>query len=102
MAYCGPRGIALSDFLRWDVQDQADALDWAEFEARRCPQCGTHPDEWADDPLAYHAHLEQCPGCKERQRLTESPEAQQGRGIYVRSAVGPAAECPRCRPFDDD
>jgi hypothetical protein len=102
MAYCGPRGLPLSEFLRWPAGDQDAALDWADFEARRCTACGTHPDEWAADPLAYHAHLEQCRGCKEQQRISESAEARQERGVHVRIAMGPAAACPRCQPLPDD
>lgn len=99
MAYCGPRGIALSDFLRWDRKDQEAALDWAAFEARRCGQCGTHPDEWADDKLAYHAHLDECRGCRQRQRLANTDEAKRGEGRYVVMSAGPAAECQRCKPL---
>lgn len=98
MAYCGPRGIPLSTFLRWEPDDQHAALDWAAFEGARCPKCGTHPDEWADDRFAYHAHLTQCKGCREQQRVAEAPEAREGRGVYVVSAPGSAAECSRCQP----
>jgi hypothetical protein len=102
MAYCGPRGIALSQFLRWPRTDQDAALAWAAFEGRRCRTCGTHPDEWADDSAAFHAHLQQCKGCQAQQRLAETPEAKQGRGVTVVMAAGPAGACPRCRPPDDD
>lgn len=100
MAYCGPRGIALDTFLSWPKRSQDAALEWAAFEARRCKSCGTHPDEWADDPLAFHAHLQQCKGCQEQQRVAESPEAKQGRGITATCAQGPAHACPRCKPLD--
>ena len=69
MAYCGPRGIPLSEFLSWDEADQDAALAWQAYEARRCRSCGTHPDEW--DPTkggrrdAYTAEVVICPGCRE-------------------------------------
>lgn len=99
MAYCGPRGIALSEFLRWDPKDQEAALAWAAYEGRRCKSCGTHPDEWADDKLAYHAHLTECRGCKHLQRLSNTDEAKRGDGRFVVMQGGSAADCPQCRPM---
>lgn len=68
MAYCGPRGIPLSVFLSWDDQDQDAALAWQAHEARRCPSCKTHPDEWDPDTGgrrdAYTADVAVCPGCR--------------------------------------
>jgi hypothetical protein len=102
MAYCGPRGIALSEFLRWDVGDQDAAIDWAAFEERRCRSCGTHPDEWTDDKTAYHAHLTECRGCKQLQRLSKTDDAKAGDGRFAVMAGGSAADCPRCKPFRED
>lgn len=101
MAYCGPRGIALSEFLRWERADQDAALAWASFEARRCKNCGTHPDEWAEDKLAYHAHLTECVGCRQVQRLSSTEEARQSEGRYAVLSGGSAAHCPRCAPMED-
>jgi hypothetical protein len=98
MAYCGPRGIALSEFLRWDRKDQEAALSWSAFENRRCTSCGTHPDEWAEDKLAFHAHLEECRGCRDKDRLTATEDAK-GDGRYVVMAGGSAADCERCKPM---
>ena len=68
MAYCGPRGIPLSRFLDWDDGDQDAALVWQAHEARRCPSCGTHPDDWdptkGGDRSAYAAEVVICPGCR--------------------------------------
>ena len=101
MAYCGPKGIPLSEFLRWDQSDQDAALEWAAYEARRCGNCGTHPDEWDEGgAAAFHAHLTQCKGCQEQQRAAEAPEAA-GRGVYAVVLAGPPATCPRCQPLDD-
>jgi hypothetical protein len=102
MAYCGPRGIPLGAFLRWDRSDQDAALAWAALEGRRCKSCGTHPDEWADDKLAYHAHLTECRGCRQLQRLSSTEEAREGEGRYATMASGSAAECARCQPLPED
>lgn len=68
MAYCGPRGIPLSEFLSWDETDQDAAMAWQMHEARRCPSCKTHPDEWDEDAGgrrdAYAADIAVCPGCR--------------------------------------
>lgn len=103
MAYCGPRGIALSEFLRWPKADQDAALEWSSYEARRCKKCSTHPAEWEEaGDFSFHAHLAQCQGCKHQQRLSESADAQKaGRGIYAVLAHGPAPACPQCKPDDD-
>lgn len=98
MAYCGPRGIPLSQFLQWPRADQDAALSWSAFENRRCKSCGTHPDEWDDDRLAYHAHLTECRGCKQSQRLAARDDAQRGEGRYVVMAGGSAANCQQCNP----
>lgn len=93
-----PRGIALTDFLRWSQRDQDAALEWSAYEGRRCRGCGSHPDDWADNPRAYHAHVsEQCPGCLARHRL----EARLGKdglepGEHVVLPHVPAAECRAC------
>lgn len=102
MAYCGPRGIELDAFLRWSPASQRAALDWQAFEGRRCKNCGTHPDEWADDPFAYHAHLNQCKGCQRQQGLSEAAEVKTERGVFAVMAGGHPAHCPQCRPDDDD
>ncbi|NUR28508.1 MAG: hypothetical protein HOV83_22160 [Catenulispora sp.] len=107
MAYCGPRGIPLSVFLgravgpsdpQWLPDDRDAALGWAEFEGRRCKNCGTHPEEWADDKYAYHAHLTECIGCRQQQRRAEQDDAKEGHGRYAAMASGSAADCPRCKP----
>jgi hypothetical protein len=98
MDYCAPRGIELDAFLRWSRRSQDAALEWASFEARRCRNCGTHPDEWADDKFAYHAHLHQCLGCRQQQRLSETDEAKKGQGVYALMAGGSAVDCPQCKP----
>lgn len=111
MAYCGPRGIPLSVFLGrvagpgdpvWLPEDRAAALGWQAFENRRCGRCGTHPDEWSEDQFAYHAHLTECTGCRQMQRLSATDEAKQGEGRYSILAVGPAADCSCSRPLPPD
>ena len=99
MAYCGPKGIELDAFLRWSRRSQQAALDWQAFEARRCRHCGTHPDEWADDKFAYHAHLTECVGCRQLQRLSNTDRAKKGDGVYAVTAGGSAADCRQCKPL---
>lgn len=108
MAYCGPRGIAHSVFLgrvvrpgvdpEWLPADRDDALAWQAYENRRCRSCGTHPDEWAEDKTAYHAHLTECRGCRQVQRLAASDQAKEGQGRSVVMAGGSAAQCAQCHP----
>ena len=63
MAYCGPRGIPLSTFLGWAVDDQAAALAWQADDASRCPNCGTAEWEWEQDGLgAWVAETRVCAG----------------------------------------
>lgn len=100
MDYCGPRGIALDAFLRWSRRSQDAALEWSAYESRRCRGCGTHPEDWESDKRAHHAHLTQCPGCREAQRLGESDSAKSERGVRVVLAPGSGAGCS-CQPDDD-
>lgn len=90
MAYCGPRGIPLSRFLSWDQADQDAALAWQTYEARRCPGCGTHPDEGAK-----HFHIDVCPTCIQLEKTRQSDDAK-ARGAHVLPALGKTAECTRC------
>ncbi|RBY82683.1 hypothetical protein [Blastococcus sp. TF02A-26] len=98
MAYCGPRGIELDAFLRWSRRSQNAALEWAAHEALRCRGCGTHPEDWAENPHAHHAHLsDECPGCVKthsaQQHFKELPPGQ-----HVVLAPMPARDCPSCGP----
>lgn len=105
MAYCGPKGIPLSQFLKWDKADQDAALAWQHHENRRCSSCGTHPDDWNEkaggNRNAFHAEHAICPGCSELERHRELPELQDNKhlkGIQFRLAPGPNGTCPRCAP----
>lgn len=89
MSYCGPRGIPLSVFLSWREDDQQAALAWQSWNASRCPDCGTHSEEWDPDQHgsrdAYTAEAHICQGCVELQRLQDSPQVQGGmRGVHLR------------------
>lgn len=90
MAYCGPRGIALSVFLGWAPEDQAAALAWQAHESRRCSGCGSHPD---DGPL--HPHINVCPVCVQLDKARSKPEAQVT-GAHVVLAAGSIKTCDRC------
>jgi hypothetical protein len=100
MAYCGPRGIALSVFLRWEQADQDAALDWLGYESARCKGCGTHPDEW-ETPESFHAHPVQCKGCQAQQRVSDALQSHQERGMFATTVSGSARDCLRCQPDDD-
>jgi hypothetical protein len=89
MAYCGPKGIKLSEFLSWPDDDQAAALAWQAHEGRRCGSCGTHPDEW--DPEAggsrgaYTPEVYACRGCERLEQLRDSDAVPKGvKGLHLR------------------
>lgn len=100
MAYCVPARIPHSILKGrvpdpgesdWTPADLDKALLWQGYEARRCPQCGTHPDEWPADtreeqePPPYLAEPYRCHGCRDigetRETLPHGPGTD---GIYVR------------------
>ena len=95
MAYCGPRGIPLSEFLRWAESDQQAAIDWMAYENQRCKGCGTHPADWAEDEFAFHAHAKECKGCARKQQL-EASIGRDERGIFAVLNPGRADACPQC------
>lgn len=92
MAYCGPKGIALSAFLAWPQADQDAALAWQSHEALRCPSCGTHPSDYDPDAggrrHAWHPDVEVCDGCATRDRgqemLADRLEAHGARLVLTR------------------
>lgn len=87
MDYCGPRGIPHSEFLAWDVDDQAKALGWMAEEAQRC-SCGTAEWEWAEDPNAYEYAVKVCMGCNQigngQKDSEEHAKAIPGVKVYLR------------------
>lgn len=95
MAYCGPRGIPLSRFLQWPVDDQVAALGWLAEDRLRCPHCGTAEWEWEEDRDFAHAEARVCPGCNaiglERKAWEKSAEFMPGLSIrLVTKEVGDA------------
>lgn len=102
MAYCGPKGIPLSTFLSWLEEDQQAALAWQAHEARRCPQCGTHPEDYRNDgrgPNDVHFHGRTCQGCRDADRARSNlGDALERPGVSVVSAHGSARECRICNP----
>jgi hypothetical protein len=92
MAYCGPRGIPLSQFLGWEQSDQDAALAWQTHEALRCPGCGTHPD----DKTSKHFHINICPTCVQMD-TTGSSEAAKAKGAHLATAPGARSTCTRCQ-----
>ena len=96
MAYCGPKGIPLHEFVSWPEGSQQAALAWQSREAERCPSCGTHPDDWADGSEGIHWHPMVCRGCQVRQSAEAEIEGEKTRGIKIEAARGPASRCPVC------
>lgn len=89
MAYCGPKGIPLSQFLAWSPTDQEAALAWQAREASRCPGCGTPEADWDETDggsrHAWVADLHICQGCVQieaaRTQLDGDPKL---RGRHIR------------------
>jgi hypothetical protein len=87
MAYCGPKGLPLSQFLAWPESDQDAALTWQAHEARKCTECGTHPDDWAQNWwYAWEAEAYRCRGCQvvgdKRDEIQK--QDKRGNGVHVR------------------
>lgn len=101
MAYCGPRGIPLDQFLTWPESSQQAAMHWQARESRR-HDCGTHPEDW--DPAHggskdfQHWHPVVCIGCQKKQQAMEALKADNDKtkGLGLAAALGPASACPQC------
>ena len=74
MDYCGPKGIPLSSFLSWTVDDQDAALWWQAELNLRCRNCGTAEWEWEQDPYAYGVVQKVCKGCAMTQAAQRQAE----------------------------
>lgn len=103
MAYCGPHGIPLHEFLTWPDESQQAALAWQSHEGRRHGPCGTHPDDFPDGGRGTdeaHFHESICVGCQRMQAAQERMRADTDGtpGVVLRLASGPASTCPRCSP----
>lgn len=90
MAYCGPRGIPLSRFLGWPVDDQQAAMAWMAEDRLRCSQCGTAEWEWDENPDAYLATAHLCKGCNRvgTQRRNVDKQAEAFPGLQIRLTSG--------------
>lgn len=84
MAYCGPRGIPLSTFLNWPVDDQAAALSWQAEDSHRCPGCGTHDWQWEEDWEFAEPEAYVCRGCQRLADARKPFEKNPIPGMYVR------------------
>lgn len=86
MAYCGPRGIPLSEFLNWHPDDQQAALAWQSEESLKCPRCGTADWQWEEDPNFAHAEAYVCRGCNLRghEEKAQQKTAEHMPGLHVR------------------
>jgi hypothetical protein len=103
MAYCGPKGIPLHEFLTWPAESQQAALAWQAHEGRRHAACGTHPEDFPDGgrgPAQVHWHERVCIGCQrlEASRAQMRSDADGTAGVRLIAASGPASTCPSCSP----
>ena len=98
MAYCGPKGIPLSTFLSWSLEDQQAALAWQAHEGRRCPSCGSHPEDFSRDGDERHFHVSICAGCMKHKAVADSIKDAKEPGLHVIAAHGPTRDCPTCNP----
>jgi hypothetical protein len=91
MAYVGPLGIPLSEFLGWSPDDQDAALAWRAHESRRCPH-GHHPDDGR-----VHHHINVCPSCADRSRVESTSEWKHApHGAHITAVRGTSKDCARC------
>lgn len=78
-----PLGIPHSRFLSWDPDDQDKALAWRRYQSELCTGCGTHPDEWDENPDAYFGDFYTCPGC-ERLEAERDNVPEGAKGVHYR------------------
>jgi hypothetical protein len=100
MAYCGPRGLPLSEFLDWEQADQDAALGWQARENQRYPD-GTHPDDWDESRggsrRPYHVHMSVHPAAALIANAQASDRFRAlGPGAHVHLARGSGADCQTC------
>lgn len=96
MSYCGPHGIAWSDFLSWSKISRDAAIVWDLRRRQSCGSCGTHPDAW--DPArgghdhAFVAEVRGCRGCETVASAQQQlPEELAKIGGYVALVHNPEA-----------
>ena len=92
MSYCGPKGIPLSTFLAWPVDDQAAALHWQAEESLRCRNCGTAAWEWEEDPHAYHATESVCKGCSMVEAAQKSTQGKVAGTNFTKAELFPGLQ----------
>lgn len=69
MGYCGPAGLAYTEFMGWDPLSRDLALAWRRREDSRCGGCGVPYEDWylddgTPDDTAYTLNAYRCPGCE--------------------------------------
>lgn len=101
MAYCGPRGIPHWHFLGgpavWTDHDRHAALSWFIQDRRRCPSCGTDPEDWSEakggDRNAFVTEEAVCLGCQRfqtaQERMSKDPVKSKMKGLAVRLVPRP-------------
>jgi hypothetical protein len=92
MNYCGPKGIPLSTFLGWSIDDQVAALGWQAEQNLRCRSCGTAAWEWELDPDAYGIRESICKGCSLIAAATKSADEKVAGMKFSRSELMPGLQ----------
>lgn len=92
--YATPRSIVLGRPLPaageplWLPDDLEWAIAHEQFKATICGSCGTRREEWEDDPDAYVAVTDRCPGCHEI-AISDEDIPEQERARAARSVLQP-------------
>ena len=99
MAYCGPAGLPLSQFLTWSLDDQEAALGWQARERLRCPSCHVNRDVW-DPELggtrgALMAGFDVCEPCAATERAMAAPQIRDQHVHGQRVVLVPNPKRPR-------
>lgn len=89
MAYCGPRGIPHSQFLRWSDADRAAAMAWQQDQAERCPSCRVHPKDTARGQAGFHAEAVQCLTCRQLDEARAAVPSAVKQFTHVQLLPGP-------------
>jgi hypothetical protein len=87
MAFCYDAGIPHSQFLSWPLEDRAKMLAFMADKGTACNLCGSSRWEWENNPYAYEAAVDVCPGCAKKDEAREEKMPAGGTMILVPPAA---------------
>lgn len=96
--YATPRSIVIGGPVPapgeplWLPEDLEWAVAYERFKASRCGGCGTHRDEWPDDPNApdpYVTERDRCPGCHALAQEDEDIQNEGHDALAMRAVLVP-------------